>query len=1511
MTTFNPDFLQKEQERLAKDGLYDPRYETSACGVGLIAAINGLPSRHIVSYGIEALKVLWHRGAVDADGKTGDGAGIHTQIPKNLFVDLIEHIGGQTEGGKIAVGQIFLPRFDIAHQERCRQVVENEVLRSGLHIHGWRQVPIRNEMIGRKAESTRPEIEQILLEDRTQLSGSELETKLYVTRRRIEKQIIADNINDFYICSLSARSIIYKGLFLAEQLSSFYPDLEDERFISNFAIYHQRFSTNTFPSWKLAQPFRVLAHNGEINTLNGNLNWLRIHEKEISTPKFGTIADDICPVATIGDSDSAALDASFELHLRSGYELPTTKNTLMPQASEQQQLEEAQKNFYTYASAMMEPWDGPAAICGYGGKWALAGLDRNGLRPLRYSIHKDQTIIIGSEAGMIPVHPSKIVEHGRIGPGGMIGINLAEGKLYKDEELKSMIANEKDYHDAIGHIIALPKSCEKKSPLISEEDGERLAQLQISTGWSMEDVELLLHVMAMTGKEATGSMGDDSPLAVLSSHYHGLHHYFRQNFSQVTNPAVDSLRERYVMSLTTMIGCTKKTDSEETALKKILKLDSPVLDHQKFSDLVDYLKKDQRIIFVDTSFVKGAVSLEDALSSLLQDAVEQIEKGADVICLMQTNLTKERMFIPAILATSALHQHLTNQNLRNLVSIVVVTTEVIDVHALAVLMGVGATAVYPYLAEFTIAQRHRKGLIPAISLEKAIENYVTSLKDGLLKIMAKSGISVLSSYRGGCNFEAIGLSRSLVARFFPKIPSRISGIGLKGIEAKISEQHDKAFSEEKPHLPIGGFYRLRKMSGEDHAWDADAIHMLHRALDSESFTTFKAFSHRNRGKKPMHLRDLLDFKSSSQSVDIREVESLGNIRKRLITPGVSLGALSKPAHEVLAIAMNRIGSKSDSGEGGEDPARYHLRSNGDNANSAIKQVASGRFGVTAEYLNNCKEIEIKVAQGAKPGEGGQLPGIKVSSMIAKLRHSTEGITLISPPPHHDIYSIEDLAQLIYDLKQINPHAEICVKLVSRAGIGAIAAGVVKAHADVILVSGHSGGTGASPQSSIKYAGIPWEMGLAEVHQVLCLNGLRERVKLRTDGGLQTGRDVVIAAILGAEEFGIGTASLVAMGCLMVRQCHSNTCPVGICTQNEKLIEKFTGTPEKVISLFSFIAQEVQEILAQLGFRTLNEIVGRTDLIEQVNQGAAYLDQLDLNPLLVKAHTPISDGGEKRYCTRTERNPVGDTLDATILKDAAPLFENGQKMHLQYNIRNTDRTVGTRVSSHMITKCKNLTAQHLAVRLVGTAGQSLGAFATYGLRLKVIGDANDYVGKGLSGGMIVITPPPSFEKDTAQNTIAGNTILYGATSGSLFAAGTVGERFAVRNSGAFAVVEGCGDNGCEYMTGGRVAILGSVGQNFAAGMTGGTAFVYDPDKKLSQNLNDEFVQVYTLKDNTAHAQSYHDLVCEHWKETGSAHAKYLLDHWMRTLENSWHIVPIEIAKSLDDLPQAIDLSLMCA
>jgi len=1495
--TYDQNWATEEAERrawLAKNGLYSKEEEHSSCGVGLVVALDGKPTRQVVAAGIDALKAIWHRGAVDADGKTGDGAGIHVQIPVPFFYDQIERTGHQPRKDRlIAVGQVFLPRTDFGAQETCRTIVETEVLRMGHGIYGWRHVPVDVSCLGDKANATRPEIEQILICNNKGLGEEAFERELYVIRRRIEKAAAAVGIGELYLASLSCRSIIYKGMMLAEQVAEFYPDLMDERFESAFAIYHQRYSTNTFPQWWLAQPFRMLAHNGEINTLKGNINWMKSHEIRMASAEFGDMAGDIKPIVANGASDSAALDAVFEVLVRAGRNAPMAKTMLVPESWSKQAIELPQswRDMYSYCNSVMEPWDGPAALAMTDGRWVCAGLDRNGLRPMRYVVTGDGLLIAGSEAGMVTVDESQVREKGALGPGQLLAVDMTEGRLYHDTEIKDKLAASQPFGDWVGKITDLdaPLAAVTEKPIFT---GSELRRRQIAAGYTIEELEQILAPMVEDGKETLVSMGDDTPAAVLSKKYRPLSHFFRQNFSQVTNPPIDSLREFRVMSLKTRFGNLKNVLDETSAQTEIMVLDTPFLANAQWDKLTQLFNAD--LALIDCTFDAGKPgALQAGLERIRAEAEDAVRSGAGHLLLTDQGASEALVGMPMILATSAVHSHLTRKGLRTFCSLNVRSAECIDPHYFAVLIGAGATTVNAYLAEDSIADRIDRGLIDG-TLTEAMTRYRNAIDQGLLKIMSKMGISVVSSYRGGLNFEAVGLSRAMCAEYFPGMLSRISGIGVSGIQAKAESIHALGFRGGQDVLPIGGFYKARK-SGETHAWGASNMHLMQMACNKASYAMWQQYSAMMAKNPPIHLRDLLAIKPMGEPIPLQQVESITSIRKRFVTPGMSLGALSPEAHKTLNIAMNRIGAKSDSGEGGEDPAHFVPEANGDNPSAKIKQVASGRFGVTAEYLNMCEELEIKVAQGAKPGEGGQLPGMKVTELIARLRHSTPGVTLISPPPHHDIYSIEDLAQLIYDLKQINPRAKVTVKLVASSGVGTIAAGVAKAKADIILISGHNGGTGASPATSIKYAGLPWEMGLTEAHQVLMMNKLRGRVTLRTDGGLRTGRDIVMAAMLGAEEYGIGTAALIAMGCIMVRQCQSNTCPVGVCTQDESLREKFTGNADKVVNLITFYATEVREILASIGARSLADVIGRADLLHQVSRGSDHLDDLDLNPLLIRV-----DGSDEVVFDRDKpRNPVPDTLDAEIVRDAARFLEDGEKMQLSYAVQNTHRTVGTRTSSHIVKRFgmrNNLQPDHLHIKLTGSAGQSLGAFAAPGLKIEVSGDANDYVGKGLSGGMIVVRPPMASPLVARDNTIIGNTVLYGATDGYLFAAGRAGERFAVRNSGAQVVVEGCGSNGCEYMTGGVAVILGAIGANFGAGMTGGMAYLYDPDGEAPRLMNHETLVTCPVSDPHWEGQ-LRGLIERHVAETNSRHGADILQHWDVEKAHFLQICPREMLSKL--------------
>ena len=1486
---------QTDRQRLIEAGAYEASSEKDACGVGMVCAIDGKPRREVVELAVKSLKNVAHRGAVDPDGLSGDGAGLMVEAPQGFFAEQVRVIGQTLRAGPIAIGQIFLPRTDLGAQDRARAIVETEVLRAGFYIYGWRQTPIDLSVVGTKAGATRPEIEQIMLATPAHLAGDEdgeaLERELYLCRRRIENAVQAETIPGFYICSLSARSLIYKGMVRAELLDQLYPDLLDPTFEAAYAIFHQRYSTNTFPEWRLAQPFRMLAHNGEINTLKGNLNWMKSHEIRMAAQAFGDRDGEVKPVVQPGGSDSAALDNVFEVLVRAGRPAPMAKALLIPEAWSKDAglMKREHQALYAYCNAVMEPWDGPAAICATDGRYIVCGKDRNGLRPLRAMVTHDGLLLAGSEAGLAGVPEARIARRLPIGPGRMIVADLKTGTLLDEGEAIDALAAAHPYADWLDNMVDLEPVI-GPGPEPRAATGEALTRRQIAAGYSREDLEMLLDPLVTDGKEAVGSMGDDTPPAVLSALPRPLAHYFRQNFSQVTNPPIDPLREAGAMSLKTRFKNLGNILAEEEAQTNVFVLDSPVLTTGMYERMLDVVGAGSTVT-IDCSYElpeEGALSgasLRAAIDRIRDEAEAAARGGSSLIVLTDERASETRLSTPMILATAAVHGRLTDKGLRSFVSIVVRSAEALDPHGFAVLVGVGATAVNAWLAQEMFQERMDRGAYPGLSLRDACLNYKAGIEAGLLKTLARKGISVISAYRGGCEFEVLGLSRALSAEFFPGAPCRISGIGMAGLEQASLRRHQAAWTEATPVPSIGGFFRIRT-GGESHAHDARTIHLLQDACNRGDYKRFKQYSAAIAAQPDNAPRDLLDWREGLTPVPVYEVESVSDIRKRFLTPGMSLGALSPEAHGVLNVAMNRIGARSVSGEGGEDPERYATRPDGDNMNSAVKQIASGRFGVTAEYLNQCREIEIKVAQGAKPGEGGQLPGFKVTEFIGKMRHAVPGTTLISPPPHHDIYSIEDLAQLIYDLKSINPDCRVTVKLVSASGIGAIASGVAKAKADAILIAGHNGGTGASPQSSIKHAGLPWEIGLAETHQVLSLNNLRSHVVVRADGGMRTGRDIIIAAILGAEEFNIGTASLIAMGCLMVRQCHSNTCPVGVCSQDPRLREKFTGTADKVVNLFSFIAEEVREYLAMLGARTLDEIVGRTDLLRQVRRGGAHLDDLDLNPLLVRVEAP-----EKKLWAEKGRAEVPETLDARVLNDAWAFLDRGQTSELSYPISNVMRTIGAGVSSAIVRRWGPTgPAGVLTLKLTGSAGQSFGAFAAKGLKLELTGEANDYVGKGLSGAEIVVKPVDWREHQP----MVGNTTLYGATSGRLFVAGSSGERFAVRNSGAEAVVEGLGAHGCEYMTGGRVVVLGPTGWNLAAGMSGGELFVLADEARVKLALNGDMAEIVPLTE--AAGERLLVLVQAHAAATGSPLARRLVSNWADSLTRFVRIAPSTVARA---------------
>tara|TARA_R110002073_G_scaffold61392_11_gene154411 strand:+ start:5600 stop:10129 length:4530 start_codon:yes stop_codon:yes gene_type:complete len=1497
---------RKGLELLEASGLYRPEDERDACGVGLIADMKGEPRREIVELAIHALKSVWHRGAVDADGRTGDGAGLRVGVPQDFFKAAVARTGHEPQRGDVIVGMVFLPRTDFAARERARAIIEAEILGQGFSFYGWRQTPTNTSVLGTKARSTLPEIEQVLFRDPQGRDAASVAHTLYLIRRRIERRAREENLRELYICSLSPHDIIYKGLFRAEDIDSFYLDLKDERFISPFAIFHQRYSTNTFPEWRLAQPFRMLAHNGEINTIRGNTNWMKSHEIHIAETAFEDARGDVTPVIQPGASDSAALDQVFEILVRAGRNAPMTKTLLIPEAWSKRAdvMPDGWSAMYEYFNSVMEPWDGPAAIAAFDGRWAIAGLDRNGLRPMRYALTSDGLLVAGSETGMAPIAPERVIERGGITPGRMIALDLEEGRFYREHEILDTLSETHPYQRWLGEVEDIEPAIGLGPEPVEFTDAERLRR-QAAAGFSFEAIELVLAAMAEDGREAVGSMGDDTPLAVLSESYRPLSHFFRQTFAQVTNPPIDSLREGRVMGLKTRFRNLGNILAKGETRANVLVLDSPILTngaYRRWREMMGGAVKEIDCLLPVGEATGDGRALGAAIDRVIEQSVHAVRDGAAHLVLTDHRSDDKHCALPMILVAGAVHSRLTHHGLRNACSLNVRSAECFDPHYAAVLIGLGATTVNPYLAFETVtANRDNPG--EGNEARSRAKRLKLALDGGLLKVISKMGISIISSYRGGCNFEVLGLSRALIEAYLPGVVSRISGLGLPGLEARTVDLHRSAWRGDA-RLPAGGFYRQRS-SGDRHAVTASSITELQQAVKHNDAAAWKRYRAALDGQGAIQLRDLLDMRPLGPKLPVDSVESINGIRRRFVTPGMSLGALSPEAHGALNVAMNRIGAKSVSGEGGEDPRRYKPLPNGDNMNSAVKQIASGRFGVTAEYLNECREIEIKIAQGAKPGEGGQLPGFKVTDFIAKMRLATPGVSLISPPPHHDIYSIEDLAQLIYDLKQINPRARVGVKLVASAGVGAVAAGVAKANADIINISGSVGGTGAASLSSIKFAGGPLELGLAEAHQMLSLNGLRERITLRADGGMRSGRDIVIAAMLGAEEFGIGTASLLALGCLMVRQCHSNTCPVGICTQDDDLRLRFGGAPDYVVNLMSFLAQDVREILAGLGASDLEDVIGRTDLLDQVSRGSEALDDLDLSAIMARA-----DATERpARSTREQRNPVAPSLDEQIIKDAAPVFARAEKMQLDYVVKNTDRAVGTRTSSEIIRVFggAGLADDYLTLKLRGSAGQSLGAFATRGLRIELDGDANDYVGKGLSGATIMVRPFGGSREQTTGSAIIGNTCLYGATSGQLFAAGLAGQRFAVRNSGAVTVVEGCGANGCEYMTGGTAVIIGPVGDNFAAGMTGGDVFVHDPERRLDARLNTDTVVALGL---TAESEARcRELIEQHARQTGSVEAQRLLTDWEIEREDFVHIRGEEVVRRETSVETSLPASML--
>ncbi|MDP2887164.1 MAG: glutamate synthase large subunit [Ignavibacteria bacterium] len=1480
--------------------LYDPRFEHDACGTGFVASIAGEKSHEIVRQAIRSVCNLTHRGAVAADTQTGDGAGILTQLPVRFFAEQVAGLGSRIESGDdLGVGMFFMPVNEDAYA-LCKALVEHSVSRHGLGLLGWRKVPVDMAVIGDSSALTAPRIQQILVKKPRHLGAAEYERQLYLVRKEIEKHLLKTQIEDFYVCSFSSRTIVYKGLMIATALDRFYPDLQNPMFESSFGIYHQRYSTNTFPTWNLAQPFRMLAHNGEINTIQGNRIWTSAREAEIASDYWGDDTRFLKPLIQAKGSDSANLDNALEALTLSGRSVLHAMMMLVPEAwRARDDITQQAKDFYEYNECFSEAWDGPAALIFTDGLTVAATLDRNGLRPARYKITSTGLIVLGSEVGALEIDDALVVEKGRLGPGQMIAVNTARGVLLKDLEIKNEIGAHKPYSEWVRNITKLhrlPNVQDHTNDALSADD---LVRSQVCFGYGAEELSTLFKPMMEGAKEPIGSMGDDAPHAILSKLPKLLPSYFSQQFAQVTNPPIDPIRERLVMSLASKLGYRRNWFGETAGHAKQVELESPILFNSELERLRSL--EDPEFQTVTLSLLFRVAECEDGMQVAIQKLCQAAESAADegkfLVVLSDRGIDKEKAPIPVLLAVGAVHNHLLRQQKRLKLSVVAETGEPRDVHHFATLIGYGANAVNPYLAFETIRSLVSPQAARTVSLDQACSNYRVAIENGILKVMSKMGISLLGSYRGAQIFEAIGIADDVVERHFTGTPTRIGGIGLREIAWEALERHSRAFKAEHADLHDEGLYRYRR-NGERRAWSPEALRAMQKLRISGAEEDYDHLKKALSGSGPIGLKDLLEFKKMSSPVPLEEVEPTEDIRKRFTTAAMSLGALSPETHEMIAISMNRIGGKSNSGEGGEDPRRYHALPNGDSSNSAIKQVASARFGVTAEYLASAKELEIKMAQGSKPGEGGQIPGNKVSPLIARLRKAMPGVALISPPPHHDIYSIEDLAQLIYDLKQVNPRARVCVKLVSEAGVGTIAAGVAKAYADVILISGHEGGTGASPLSSIKNAGAPWELGIAEAQQVLVMNGLRERVTLRVDGGLKTGRDIVIAAMLGAEEFNFGTAALIALGCRYVRQCHLNTCPVGIATQDEKLRARIDGNPDMLVRYLSAVANDVRQILAELSFRSLNEVIGRTDLLRQLTvTDHPKANTIDLSRILARRNYER----EQRFRVWYRNDKPDKPLDDTILQDVKDALRDKAPVVRSYRIRNTNRSIGAKLSGEIayLYGDHGLPPNTIELRFTGSAGQSFGAFLVQGIKLVLIGEANDYVGKGMCGGEIVIAPPRQRMNNT-HDVVLGNTVLYGATRGALFACGRAGERFAVRNSGALAVVEGTGDHACEYMTNGSVVVLGTVGRNFGAGMTGGNAYVLDFLGDFRKRCNTELVRFHRL-DDTEDERVLLSFISRHVEATNSVRAQKILMHWTEYQSMFWKVVPTQSVTKFDSEP----------
>jgi glutamate synthase domain-containing protein 2/glutamate synthase domain-containing protein 1/glutamate synthase domain-containing protein 3 len=1492
---FYPMKYEFYPEEIPNEGsLHRMDAERDACGVGFVADIQGKRSRKILEMAISGVCNVQHRGAVDADRVTGDGAGVLTQLPHKLFANVLEQMGHTlAHPMDLAVGVFFLPT-DQTERLKIHLIAEGILRNRDIKVIGWRDVPVNPNELGEKARRTMPVIQHLLLERPDEMTDDAFERQLYLARRELRLKAKENRLAEFYVASLSHRTIVYKALLLPSSLEKFYADLQSDDYETSLALFHQRFSTNTFPTWALSHPFRMLAHNGEINTVRGNRNWLNSRtsdfEHEVWDGEERLLKDVILP----GQSDSASLDAALELLVQSGRDPVHAVAMLVPSAYGIDPKVSAElKAFYEYHECFSEPWDGPAALVVTNGLKVLASLDRNGLRPSRWKMTEDGIFALGSEVGIIAIDDAKVIKKGRLAPGQMLCVDIIKGVVSFDAEIKAELAARQPY----GHWLKNRTELTAQSPdmPVGDLDVLSLSQKQAAFGWTKEEIDMAVVPMVQKSEEAIYSMGDDAALSVLSTRPRLLSTYFKQLFAQVTNPPIDPIRERAVMSLNVVLGWQRNFLSETPDHANVVHLTSPFLYENELESLKKLASFPHRVLDITWPVAEGPGGMKTALDRLCAEAIQAVNDDVRILVLSDRGVSHERAAIPSLLATGAVHHHLNRKQLRMKLSLVVDTGEARDTHQMATLFGFGASAVCPYLAFETIRESlendltARKPVLEGIDYQKGLYNYRKGLEKGVLKIMSKMGISVLSSYTGAQIFEAVGIGAEVMKFAFTGTPSQISGIGFNELAQEALARHAAGFGEAIPEgqksVELGdpGYFRPRQ-KGEMHAVTGPVIKNFHTFVKSGKKEDYDAYVAAQLTNTPVALKDLLDFVPSADgSIPIDEVEPIEDIRARFTTAAMSMGAISPEAHEALAIAMNRIGGKSDSGEGGEDPRRFKPFENGDEANSKIKQVASGRFGVTAEYLANAMELEIKMAQGAKPGEGGQLPAVKVNRMIARLRHTTPGVMLISPPPHHDIYSIEDLAQLIHDLKEANPRARVCVKLVAETGVGTIAAGVAKANADIILISGHDGGTGASPLSSIKHAGLPWELGLAEAQQVLMLNGLRERVTLRTDGGLRTGRDIAIAAMLGAEEFNFGTIALIALGCVYVRQCHLNNCPVGVATTDPKFRAKFKGSPDNVVNFFNGVAHEVREIMAQLGVSKMNDLIGRTEFLKQrLVPDHPKANLLDLSSILKDVGQQIGSDAP-RVCTMNRNDGLDEhPLDDKIIQEARSAIRDKIKVKpLKYKIKNTNRNIGTKLSGEIAFHHGNHGMPDGAVDVTceGSAGQSFAAFACGGVKLTLVGEANDYVGKGLCGAEVIIKPSPRLNPacKTWENSILGNTVLYGATSGRLFAAGRGGERFAVRNSGATAVVEGVGDHGCEYMTGGLVVILGGFGKNFGAGMSGGLAYLLDEHDMFEALHNPEMIQAERLSD-PEDINQLKKLVYDHLERTESPRAKMILENW---------------------------------